>query len=171
MTKSGFVCWASFICVLMVGCSHPTPGTSSTIASLTTASATKGPTKPAATADDDTWGTYLSEQGKLHGKDIEGHPYIYLIPGGDSVGAIARRKNEAESIPMAIGPIMIPGSLLVLGGPDPQQTNAFVVALPKAIKASALHGIVVLIVSDASQKDAITKAYALTGATLRFVAM
>ncbi|OOG42118.1 hypothetical protein B0E51_04585 [Rhodanobacter sp. C05] len=66
---------------------------------------------------------------------------------------------------------MIPGSLLVLGGPDPQQTNAFVVALPKAIKAGGLTGVVVLIVSDTTQKDAITRAYASTGATLRFAVM
>jgi hypothetical protein len=157
--------------VLMAGCSPPTPSASSTTGAPTAASATTGPTKPAATADDNTWGNYLSEQGKVHGKDVEGHPYIYLIPGGDSVGAMTRRKNEAESIPKAIGPIVIPGSLLVLGGPDPQQTNAFVLALPKTIKGSALHGVVVLIVSDASQKDAITKAYAPTDATLRFVGM
>jgi len=171
MSKSGFVCRVSFMSVLMVGCSHPTAGTSSATAAPIKASAATGPVKPATTADDNAWGTYLSEQGKLHGKDVEGHPYIYLIPGGDSIGATARRKDEAQSIPTAIGPIVIPGSLLVLGGPDPLQTNAMVLALPKAIKAGTLHGVVVLIVSDASQKDAITKAYASTDATLRFVAM
>ncbi|WP_077443681.1 hypothetical protein [Rhodanobacter sp. C05] len=157
--------------MMIAGCSHPTSGTSSAIVAHTTASATTGPAKPIATADDTTWGNYLAEQGKLHGKDVLGHPYIYVIPGGDSIAATTRRKNEAQSIPTAIGPIVIPGSLLVLGGPDPQQTNAFVVALPKAIKAGGLTGVVVLIVSDTTQKDAITRAYASTGATLRFAVM
>jgi len=169
MRKSRFVLWASIISLVVVGCTAQAPSTSS--AAKSPAPAAAGPTKPAATADVNAWGTYLSEQGKLHGKDVEGHPYIYLIPSGDSVGAVARRKEEAQSIPTAIGPIVIPGSLLVLGGPDPQQTNAFVLTIPKAIKANALKGVVVLIVTDGTQKDSITKAYEPTGATVRFAAM
>ena len=165
MTKSGFVLWVSFMSAMMVACSPQTP------TAKAPSSVAPGPIKPATTADDNTWGAYLSEQGKVHGKDVQGHPYIYLIPAGDNAGAMTRRKDEAQSIQSAIGPIMIPGSLLIVGGPDPQQTNTFVVALPKAIKANALKGVVVLIVSDTMQKEPITKAFEPTGATLRFVAM
>jgi len=170
MNRSGLVLWVGFMSMAAVGCSPQTPTPPATAAKVSSPAAT-GPAKPAASADDNTWGTYLSEQGKIHGKDVAGNPYIYFIPSGDTPAAITRRKDEAQSIPTAIGPIVIPGSLLVLGGPDPQQTNAFVLALTKTIKPNALHDVVVLIVSDASQKDAITKAYASTDATLRFVAM
>lgn len=177
MKKTGFSGWMSITMsamVLMVaGCNHPTTNPPApTATSSTTANANvTGPAKPAATADDNTWGTYLSEQGKSLGKDVPGHPYIYLIPAGDSDAATARRKEEAQSIGFSIGPIVIPGSLLVLGGPDAQQTNAFAATLPAMIKAHALKGIVVLIVSDTTQKDALTKAFAPTDATLRFVTM
>lgn len=171
MTKSGLVLCVSFMGAVLVGCSPQTPPTTSTSAAKASSSAAKGLAKPSATADDNTWGTYLSKQGKMHGEDVEGHPYIYLIPGGDSAAASTRRKEEAQSITFAIGPIVIPGSLLVMGGPDAQQTNALVTTLPKTIKANALKGVVVLIVSDGTQEAAITKAFEPTGATLRFVAM
>jgi hypothetical protein len=151
----------------LIGCSHPAANTPAAASATVVA----GPTKPAITADDNTWGNYLSEQGKRNGKDVQGHPYIYVIPSGDNDAATARRKNEDQSIRFAIGPIVIPGSLLVLGGPDAQQTNTFALALPETIKAHALKGVVVLIVSDTTQKAPITKAFAPTDATLRFVTM
>jgi len=170
MKKIGSILAACLFIALAAGCSQK--NSDNALASATkSASAVSGPTKPAATADDNVWGTYLSEQGKLHGKDVQGHPYIYLIPSGDSPTAIARRTQESQSIVFSIGPIVIPGSLLVLGGPNAQQTNQFTIDLAKTIKAHALKNIVVLIVSDTTQKAAITKAFAPTEATLRFVTM
>lgn len=166
MTKSGMMLWVSFICVSLAACNHPTTSLPSTNAAHAT-----GPVKPAATADDNAWRDYLSEQGKIYGKDVQGHPYIYLIPGGDSPVAETGRKNVAQSISFAIGPIVIPGSLLVIGGPDAKQTNQFAAALPKAIKAGALQNVVVLIVSDMGQEQPIKKAFEPTSATLRFVTM
>jgi hypothetical protein len=164
--KSGFVLWVSIMGVAVAGCSHPASSASSTAAARAA-----GPLKPAATADDNAWRTYLSEQGKAHGKDVQGHPYLYLIPGGDSAAATAQRKDEVQSVAFAIGPIVISGSLLVMGGPDALQTNQFAMTLSKTIKANSLKGTVVLIVSDTTQVAAITKAFEPTGATLRVVAM
>jgi hypothetical protein len=166
VSKSGFVLWVSIMGIAVVGCSHPTSSAPSTAAVRAT-----GPLKPAATADDNTWQTYLSEMGKMHGKDVQGHPYIYLIPGGDSAAATAQRKEEVQSVAFAIGPIVISGSLLVMGGPDAQQTNQFAMTLSKTLKAHALQGTVVLIVGDATQEAALTKAFEPTGATLRVVTM
>jgi len=170
MKKLGSIACSLFLVALATGCSQKAANSGPTSAAPP-ASAASGPAKPAVTADDNVWGTYLSDQGKLHGKDIQGHPYIYLIPSGDSPAAIARRTQESQSIVFSIGPIVIPGSLLVLGGPNAQQTNQFTMDLPKTIKAHALKNIVVLIVSDTTQKDAIAKAFAPTEATLRFVTM
>jgi hypothetical protein len=96
-------------------------------------------------------------------------PYIYLIPSGDSIGATDRRKNEIDSISHSIGPILMPGGMLILGGPDAQQTNAFVADLSKTIKAGALKGIVVLVVSDSSPTNSST--LKPTGAAVRLVTM
>jgi hypothetical protein len=171
VTKPGFVCWVSFMSVLMVGCSHPTPGNSSTTAAPVTASATTGPTKPAVTADENTWGNYLSEQGKLHGKDVSMSPNIYVIPNGDNLEAVARRQNESDSIVSSIGHTLLPGGLLIIGGSDSHQTSNFVTDVCKQIKLDTLKGIVVMIVADNAQKNPVSSALKPTGAAVRFVTM
>ncbi len=153
---------------LLAACNHPT----TTPATASNASATaNGPTKPAMTADENTWGNYLAEQGKLHGKDVGMRPYIYVIPAGDSVAANARRQNETDSVVHGIGPILMPGGMLIVGGPDSKQTTAFLSDVAKHLKADALKGIVVMVVSDTSEQASITSTLKASGATVRFVAM
>jgi hypothetical protein len=135
------------------------------------ASAPIGPAKPAVTADETTWGNYLAEQGKRHGKDVGMKPYIYVIPGGDSVAANDRRQNETDSVAHSIGPILIPGGMLILGGLDPKQTTAFITSLSKQLKTDTMKGIVVLVVNEDSEQVADTAALKSSGATVRFVAM
>lgn len=174
MRKSSFMLWMGIACAATTGCSQQasTGQPPSAATSAKQSPTTTGPHRPATTADDNTWGEYLAQQGKIHGKDVQGQPYIYLIPGGDTPAAINRRRELARSIVSSIGPIVIPGSLLVLGGPDPQETNALAAVLPKeGIKDNALKDVIVLIVSDAKDQDTISKAFKPTGATLRFVAM
>lgn len=173
MRKIGSTLLIALATLSTMGCSQKnTNGAPASMAAPASVSTVpSGPARPAVTADDNVWGTYLSQQGKLHGKDIQGHPYIYLIPAGDSPNAIERRTQELDSVTHSIGPIVIPGSLLVLGGPNAQETNQFTIAVPTKIKEHALKNIVVLIVSDTTQKDAITKAFKPTEATLRFVTM
>jgi len=149
---------------VLTGCNHQATGSSP-------AATEAGPAKPAASADDTTWGNYLAAQGKIHAKDIGMRPYIYVIPGGDSAAANTRRQEETDSIRQAIGPILIPGALLILGGPNGQQTSAFVTHLAKPLKADALKDRTILVVGDASQESAIQSALKPTGATVRFVAM
>jgi hypothetical protein len=99
------------------------------------------------------------------------HPYIYVIPGGDSVGANARRQNESDSVVHSIGPILMPGGMLIVGGPDATQTTAFINGISKQLKADALKGIVVLVVSDTSEQATVGAALKSSGATVRFVSM
>jgi hypothetical protein len=166
MTRSGLLVGLGALALAVAGCNH-----SSSSNSGTDASASSGPAKPATTADENTWGNYLSEQGKLHGKDVGMRPYIYVIPGGDSVAANARRQNETDSVVHSIGPILMPGGMLILGGPDGKQTTAFITDLSKQLKADAMKGIVVMVVSDASEQTADVTALKTSGATVRFVAM
>jgi hypothetical protein len=169
MTRSGLLVCIGVLAVTLTGCNHPTATNGGT--ANTTASATAGPAKPAATADENTWGNYLAEQGKLHGKDVGMKPYIYVIPAGDSVAANDRRQNETDSIVHSIGPILMPGGMLILGGPDAKQTTVFITNLSKQLKADVMKGIVVMVVSDAAEQTADTAALKASGATVRFVAM
>ena len=129
------------------------------------------PQAPAASEDDNTWGEYLAAKAKLHVKGIEQRPYSYVIPPGDTDFARDRRKNERESIEQSIGHILIPGSLLIIGGPDPAQTNRFASDLPKTIKQGSMAGVTVFVVGDGKQDQAIAKAFEPTGASLRFAPM
>ncbi|GLQ45758.1 hypothetical protein GCM10007862_08090 [Dyella lipolytica] len=168
MNRSGlFVCIGA-LGLTLAGCHHSTPTDGSTNAALNTSN---GPAKPATTADENTWGNYLAEQGKLHGKDVGMRPYIYVIPAGNSVGASARRQNETDSVVHSIGPILMPGGMLIVGGPDAAQTTAFITAVSKQLKADAMKGIVVMVVSEASEQPGVTSALESSGATVRFVSM
>ena len=168
MNRLGLFLCMGALGLILAGCHPSTPPDGSANA---TSDAPNGPTKPAATADENTWGNYLAEQGKLHGKDVAMHPYIYVIPGGDSVGANARRQNETDSVVHSIGPILMPGGMLIVGGPDATQTTAFITGVSKQLKADALKGIVVLVVSDTSEQAAVGAALKSSGATVRFVSM
>ena len=155
----------------LAGCNHQGSSSDSSTSNTSASSTPVGPAKPAASADENTWGNYLSEQGKLHGKDVGMRPYIYVIPAGDSVAANARRQNETDSVVHSIGPILMPGGMLVLGGPDGKQTSAFIAGVSKQLKADAMKGIVVMVVSDATEQAADESALKASGATVRFVAM
>ena len=99
------------------------------------------------------------------------HPYIYVIPAGDSPGATTRRQEELDSISSAVGPILIPGSLLILGGPDSSQTAAFILELSKRLKTDALKGMVVLVIGEPAQATTVTNTLKPMGATVRFATM
>lgn len=168
MTRSGLLVCMGALALALAGCNHPASTSNTTNTSAPTSA---GPAKPAANADENTWGNYLSEQGKLHGKDVGMKPYIYVIPGGDSVAANDRRQNETDSVVHSIGPILMPGGMLILGGSDAKQTTVFVTNLAKQLKPDAMKGIVVMVVSDASEQAADASALKPTGATVRFIAM
>lgn len=167
MQHLGHLTLAVALGALLAACNHSTSTATTSNASVPYA----GPAKPAVTADENAWGNYLAEQGKLHGKDVAMRPYIYVIPAGDSVGANARRQNEMDSVVHSIGAILMPGGMLIVGGPDPKQTTAFLGDVAKQLKADALKGIVVLVVSDAAEQATVTSTLKPSSATVRFVTM
>jgi hypothetical protein len=166
MRRTGLFAWVGVLGIALAGCNHSS--SSNTSATSATADA---PAKPAITADQFAWGDYLAAQGKLHGKDVGMRPYIYVIPAGNSVAANARRKEETDSVLHSIGPILMPGGMLIVGGPDAKQTTSFVNDLTKQLKANALQGIVVMVVSQSSEQTEVTNALKPSGATVRFVPM
>lgn len=166
MTRSGWLAGIVVVGLALSGCNRHTPA-----APAAPSESATGPSKPAANANEFVWGDYLAAQGKLHAKDIQMRPVIYVIPSGDSVAAVARRKEEGDSIRSSVGPILVPGGLLIIGGPDSRQTSTFVADLSKAMKPKALTSIVVMVVGDAAQQSAVTGALKPTGALVRYVTM
>lgn len=158
----------SLTCVAIAACNRGAPEASTTSTPVS-ANKTTLP-KPAGTADENQWGDYLIARAKILRGDTAMRQ-IYVIPGGDSVGAESRRKNERQSISGGIGTILMPGTLLILGGPDSHQTSDFVIALTKELKPGALNGIIVLVVANADQSSTVSTALESTGARVQFVAM
>ncbi|EDS87657.1 hypothetical protein BURPSS13_P1254 [Burkholderia pseudomallei S13] len=66
---------------------------------------------------------------------------------------------------------MMPGGMLIVGGPDPKQTTAFLGDVAKQLKADTLKGIVVMVVSDPSEQPAVSSTLKASGAAVRFVTM
>lgn len=130
-----------------------------------------GPQPPLATADDNTWGLYLASQGKVRVKDMPVTPHIFLIPDGESPDAISRRKELAQYMVSAIGPIILPGSAIIIGGRSPSDTNAFVQGVAGSLPQGALKDTVVLIVTNKIGEDDLPKALEGTQATVRFAKM
>ncbi len=160
---------AAFVLTACSSSDEQSAKNSSTSASLQKATQTVA--RPPATADDNTWGTYLADQGRVHAEDIGMKPFIYVIPSADSQMGDDRRKNETESIVNGAGKVIIPGALLILGGPDANVTRGFVEGLGKEVKPDTLKGVTVLVVGDASQKDLLAKTLAPAGARVRVVSM
>lgn len=168
-TASAYTVWALLALSACGGSRDKAATTPTSSGGATTTKATVA--RPAPNADDNTWGVYLADQGKVHADDIGMKPYIYVIPASDNDIAEERRKNETESIVHGAGSVMIPGALLIIGGPDAKVTGTFVAGLGADAKADSLKGVTVLIVSDASQKDALSKTLAASGARTRVVSM
>lgn len=170
MKVVGWMLWAA-CAIALAGCGRSTSNTQTSKNPTATAETAYDPAPPDRKADFNTWGDYLSQLGKLHAKDAPGHPYIYVVPDGASQEAQKRRQEELDSIQHSVGPILIPGSLLIIGGPDGPTTDAFVSSLGEKLEKQSLAGIVVLVVSDAGQSEPTKKALGASGADIRFVAM
>lgn len=169
--------WTVSVCAIvaalsLAACSSPQDGKESTAPVTGTGAAKKASVpRPAANADDNSWGLYLADQGKVHADDIGMKPFIYVIPVADNDMADERRKNEADSIVQGAGSVLIPGALLILGGPDANVTRAFVEGLGKNLKPDSLKGVTVLVVGDGSQKELLSKTLAASGARVRVASM
>jgi hypothetical protein len=161
--RLGNLTLAVTLSALLAACNHPTTSATSAAPGLSA--------KPSASASEGAWGSYLAGLGKLYGKDVSMRPYIYVVSPGDTAAAKARRENEIDSVVHGIGPLVLPGGMLIIGGPSPKQTTAFLGDVAKQLKIGSLKGIVVLVVSDASEQATVIRTLKASGATVRFATM
>lgn len=159
--KPGWLLMALLAVMVATGCSQHSSGSATDL----------GPPSPALTADDNTWGGYLAELGKIHGKEAPSRPYIFLIPDGDNAEALARRKDLVHYVSSAIGPVILPGSMMIIGGRSPSQTNAFAREIGELAPKDALKGSIVLVINDGKDQETISKSFAASQATVRFSQM
>jgi hypothetical protein len=128
-------------------------------------------TKPADPNDGKAWNAYLGQivQANMQGMTAD-RPYAYMVPAGDSDDAKAGSDRQLSAVQDIIARGVLPGNMLVFGGPDSGKTVDFVTAAFKDAKPGTFKNVIVLVIGDKADEQKIAAVLQPTGATIRFVA-
>jgi hypothetical protein len=128
--------------------------------------------KPANTTDTKAWSQYL---GQIVRKNMQGmtadRPYPYLVPAGDDQAGIDGRARQLENVQGTVARGVLPGNMLVFGGPDSTKTADLIVEAFKGANPGSFKNVIILFIGDQVDQQRVTEALTPTGATIRFVAM
>jgi major membrane immunogen (membrane-anchored lipoprotein) len=129
-------------------------------------------TKPTDPNDGKGWNAYL---GQIVTANMQGmkasQPYAYMVKAGDSDEAKAQNDRQLQSVQDTVARGVLPGNMLVFGGPDSAKTADLMLAAFKDAKPGSFKDVIVLFIGNAADKQRVTDALTPTGATLRFVEM
>ncbi|HEY8681962.1 MAG TPA: hypothetical protein VIM06_02225 [Rhodanobacter sp.] len=129
-------------------------------------------TKPTSPTDSKAWNVYL---GQIVQKNMQGmsasQPYAYMVAAGDSDDIKAQNERQLQSVQDTVARGVLPGNMLVFGGPDSTKTADLVVAAFKDAKPGSFKDVIVLFIGDKVDEQRVTDTLKPTGATIRFVAM
>ncbi|WP_158882046.1 hypothetical protein [Rhodanobacter sp. L36] len=129
-------------------------------------------TKPTDPNDNKGWNNYL---GQIVQKNMQGmkasQPYAYMVTAGATDDAKAQNDRQLQSVQDTVARGVLPGNMLVFGGPDSAKTADLLLAAFKDAKPGSFKDVIVLFIGDQADKQRITDALTPTGATIRFVAM
>jgi hypothetical protein len=128
--------------------------------------------KPSDPNDSKAWNAYL---GQIVQKNMQGmtadRPYPYLVPAGDSDDANGLRQRQLEQVQDTVARGVLPGNMLVFGGPDSGKTADLILAAFKDAKPGSFKDVIILFIGDKADEQRVTDALKPIGATFRFVAM
>ena len=128
--------------------------------------------KPTDPNDSKGWNNYL---GQIVQKNMQGmtasQPYAYMVTAGATDDDKAQNDRQLQSVQDTVARGVLPGNMLVFGGPDSGKTADLVVAAFKDAKPGSFKDVIVLFIGDKADEQRVTDALKPTGATFRFVAM
>ncbi|OOG66045.1 hypothetical protein B0E46_00610 [Rhodanobacter sp. B04] len=128
--------------------------------------------KPTDPNDSKGWNAYL---GQIVQKNMQGmkanQPYAYMVTAGLTDDAKAQNDRQLQTVQDTVARGVLPGNMLVFGGPDSGKTADLVVAAFKDAKPGSFKDVIVLFIGDQADEQRVTDALKPTGATIRFVAM
>ena len=128
--------------------------------------------KPTDPNDSKGWNTYL---GQIVQKNMQGmtasQPYAYMVTAGATDDAKAQNDRQLQSVQDTVARGVLPGNMLVFGGPDSGKTADLILAAFKDAKPGSFKDVIVLFIGDKADEQRVTDALKPTGATFRFVAM
>jgi hypothetical protein len=129
-------------------------------------------TKPTDPNDGKAWNTYL---GQIVQKNMQGmkasQPYAYMVTAGTTDEAKAQNDRQLEAVQDTVARGVLPGNMLVFGGPDSAKTADLIVAAFKDAKPGSFKDVIVLFIGDEADHQRVNDVLTPTGATIRFVAM
>jgi hypothetical protein len=128
--------------------------------------------KPTDPNDSKGWNAYLGQivQNNMQGMKAS-QPYAYMVAAGDSDDIKAQNDRQLQSVQDTVARGVLPGNMLVFGGPDSGKTADLLLAAFKDAKPGSFKDVIVLFIGDKADEQRVTDALKPTGATIRFVAM
>jgi hypothetical protein len=129
-------------------------------------------TKPTDPNDSKAWGAYLGQivQANMQGMSAP-QPYAYMIPAGDDDATKDSRDRQLSNVQDTVARGVLPGNLLVFGGPDSGKTADLVTTAFKDAKPGSFKGVIVLFIGDKADEQRVEDVLKPTNATIRFVQM
>ena len=129
-------------------------------------------TKPTDPNDSKAWGAYLGQivQANMQGMSAS-QPYAYMVPAGDSDDVKDSRDRQLSNVQDTVARGVLPGNMLVFGGPDSGKTADLVTTAFKDAKPGSFKGVIVLFIGDKADEQRVDAVLQPTNATIRFVAM
>lgn len=129
-------------------------------------------TKPADASDTKAWSAYLGQivQANMQGMSAS-QPYAYMVPAGDTDDIKDARDRQLSNVQDTVARGVLPGNMLVFGGPDSGKTADLITTAFKDAKAGAFKGVIVLFIGDKADEQRVDAVLQPTNATIRFVQM
>ena len=127
-------------------------------------------TKPSDPNDSKAWGAYLGQivQANMQGMSAS-QPYAYMVPAGDSDDVKDSRDRQLSNVQDTVARGVLPGNMLVFGGPDSGKTADLLTTAFKDAKPGSFKGVIVLFIGDKADEQRVEDVLKPTNATIRFV--
>lgn len=127
--------------------------------------------KPTSPTDIKGWQAYLSQIVQQHMQGVQNTPYVYFVPAGDTPERQAERGRVQDTLNGVVAASVLPGNMIVAGGPDSGKTADVLVAAFKNAQPGSFKGVVVLFIGDAADQQRVKDGLAPSGAEFRFAQM
>ncbi|MEO6968755.1 MAG: hypothetical protein ABI132_09950 [Rhodanobacteraceae bacterium] len=124
--------------------------------------------KPTSPTDMKGWQAYLSQIVQQHMQGIQNNPYVYFVPAGDNPDQQAERGRVQDLLNGVVAATVLPGNMIVAGGPDSGKTADALIAAFKNAQPGSFKGVVVLFIGEAADRQRVQAAIAPSGADFRF---
>ncbi|MGY1424299.1 hypothetical protein [Lysobacter sp. A289] len=129
----------------------------------------KAPLTAPTTNDDNAWGSYLSQVVTSNMGEVTNSPYLYYLPGSDSVGFEGAHERLKEEIEIAMQRGIVEGNLVAFGSPESAMMADIVVGAFAKVDPGSMKNVRLLFIGDAADNDRVKAAVEPSGVVYVFV--